>query len=194
MKKPGRRFAINICNQSAALRPQSLGGNDRTMKRLVYLTVLALTAFSPAMALAGGDPEAKSLLETLYKPYTDAAAQESATEPATDEDAKNARFYTPELVELMARDRKESSARNEVGRLDFDPLTNSQDWEAAPVDVAVEDAGQGKARGAATFTLFNKTTVVRFDLVKTTSGWRIGDIHWNDVKEGLKDILKKPLP
>lgn len=94
----------------------------------------------------------------------------------------------------MARDRKESGARGEVGQLDFDPLINSQEWEATPIDITAEEAGAGKARGSATFTLFSKTTIIRFELVKTSAGWRIGDIHWNDAKEGLKDILSKPLP
>lgn len=49
------------------------------MKRL-FLAVLALAAFAPAMALAGGAPEAKSFLETLYKPYTDTSAQEAVTD------------------------------------------------------------------------------------------------------------------
>jgi hypothetical protein len=169
---------------------RQLCGHDKTMRRF-FLAVLVLAALSPAPALAAGDPKAKALLESLYKPYTDTAAQDAVAEPSADEDARNARYYVPELVALMARDRKESSARGEVGRLDFDPLTNSQDWEATPIDIGVEDVSAGKARGSATFTLFNKTTVVRFDLVKTSAGWRISDIHWNDAKEGLKDILSK---
>lgn len=161
------------------------------MKRF-FLAFVVVAAFAPAIALAGPAPEAKALLETMYKPYTDATAQDGGAE--TDEDAKNARYYTPDLAALLARDRKESSARNEVGRLDFDPLTNSQDWEPTPIDINAEDAGAGKARGAATFTLFNKTTVVRFDLSKTSAGWRVSDIHWNDAKQGLKDILSRPSP
>lgn len=153
---------------------------------------MVLTAIAPAVALAEGSSEAKSLLETIYKPYTDATMQDLATEP--NEDARNARYYTPDLVALFARDREESSARNEVGRLDFDPFTNSQDWEPTPVDITVEDAGAGKARGSATFTLFNKTTLVRFDLSQTDKGWRVSDIHWNDAREGLRDILSKPAP
>jgi hypothetical protein len=161
------------------------------MKRF-FLAFMVLAAFAPAIALAGPAPEARALLETIYKPYTDATMQEGVAE--TDEDTRNARYYTPDIVALLARDRKDSSARNEVGRLDFDPLTNTQDWEPTPIDIGAEDAGAGKARGTATFTLFNKTTVVRFDLSKTSDGWRVSDIHWNDAKEGLKDILSKPLP
>jgi hypothetical protein len=161
------------------------------MKRF-FFAFMVLAAFAPGVALAGPAPEAKALLETIYKPYTDATLQEGAVE--TDEDARNARYYTSDMVALLARDRKESSARNEVGRLDFDPFTNAQDWEPTPIDIDAEDAGAGKARGAATFTLFNKTTVVRFDLSKTSDGWRISDIRWNDAKESLKDVLSKPLP
>jgi hypothetical protein len=161
------------------------------MKRF-FLALMVLAAFAPGVALAGPAPEAKALLESIYKPYTDAAVPEGAVE--TDEDAKNARYYTSDIVALLSRDRKESSARNEVGRLDFDPFTNTQDWEPTPIDINADDAGPGKARGVATFTLFNKTTVIRFDLSKTGDGWRVSDIHWNDAKEGLKDILSKPLP
>lgn len=167
------------------------------MKRLIFALV-ALAAFAQGEAVAGGDPAAKALLEGLYKPYTDGQSLEPlpdkpAADIEADEDAKNARFYTPELAGLMARDRKESGERGEVGRLDFDPLTNSQDWEPTPVDIAVEDASADKARGSATFTLFNKTNIVRFDLVKTNAGWRIDDIRWNDVKDGLKALLNKPM-
>jgi hypothetical protein len=161
------------------------------MKRF-FLTFMVLAAVAPAIVLAGPAPEAKALLQTIYKPYTDTTLQEGVAE--ADEDTKNARYYTPDLVALLAHDRKESSARNEVGRLDFDPFTSTQDWEPTPIDINAEDAGAGKARGAATFTLFNKTTVIRFDLSKTSDGWRVSDIHWNDAKEGLKDILSKPLP
>lgn len=163
------------------------------LQRRLFL-LAALSALAPALALAaGGDPEARALLDGIYKIYSDAAAQEAAGVSEINEDQKNAKHYTPELVALLARDRKESSERGEIGRLDFDPFIYAQEWEATAVAITVEDAGAGRAHGVVSFKLFNKETTVRHDLVRTPGGWRIADIHWNDEKEGLKDILSKPL-
>jgi hypothetical protein len=192
-RSPGRAPLRHKPVRSGRGLADGLAELDATMKRLL-LAVLALAAFAQAAALAGGDPEARFLLETIYKPYADAAAQEASVDVHQDEDARNARIYVPELAALLARDRQEAEARGLSPRLDFDPLTYSQDWETTPVDITAEDAGPGKARGQATYTLFSKTTIIRFDLVKTNAGWRIADVHWNDDEEGLKDILSRPLP
>ncbi len=145
--------------------------------------VLAAIA-APLPALA--DEDAKRLLETIYKTYAGKAADGLDFHG----EAKAKRYFSPDTVRLLARDRKE--AKGEVGRLDFDPFINGQDWEVTTVAVAVEATGADTARGTVRLTNIGKPQVVTHDLARTPNGWRIHDIRWPGTKATLRSILSRP--
>ncbi|HEX8667317.1 MAG TPA: DUF3828 domain-containing protein [Allosphingosinicella sp.] len=103
--------------------------------------------------------------------------------------------YSPGLQALIEKDREE--AGGEVGRLDFDPWINGQDWEIASVDLREEPARGGGRTVVARFKNMDAATENRFSFVKAGDKWLIDDIenvggpadtHWR-----LRQILSGPL-
>ncbi|MDQ4060397.1 MAG: hypothetical protein M3145_04740, partial [Pseudomonadota bacterium] len=120
---------------------------------------LAITAVAPGLA---ADEAAKAFLRTIYRNYTGTASKGLRLE----KDAHVRRHFTPATADLMIKDGKEAAKRGEVGRLDFDPFVNGQDWEVKAVDVRLENAGPDRATGVASFVNAGTSTTVRYDLVK----------------------------
>ena len=69
-------------------------------------------------------------------------------------------------------------APKEVGTLDFDPFVDAQDWEIASFDIAVNDAGPGKASATVKFANLDSKSTVVLDLVKIKGAWKISNITW----------------
>ena len=151
------------------------------------LLAISLTIAAVAPGLAA-DKAAKAFLQTIYRNYTGTASKGLRL----DKDADVRRHFTPATADLMIKDGKEAAKRGEVGRLDFDPFVNGQDWEVKAVEVRVEDIGPERATGIASFVNAGAPTSVRYDLVKTKAGWRIDNMRWAGTKESLRDILTKP--
>ena len=153
-----------------------------------------LLALAAALALLAGpacaeDAAALAFLRSVYHPYQSSA---SALDIGSEEEA--ARYFVPAVAKLIARDIAESSERNEVGRLDFDPFVGGQDWQPMRIDLAVR-MGPGPTRAVATARYKArgeaKPTVVTLDLQKLDAGWRIADIRWSGQAESLVQILSK---
>ena len=158
-----------------------------TRSPLLSLRLLALAVVLTLLAplARASDPEAKALLEGIYAAYI--GEESSGLWFETKEDA--AKVFTPELAALHGADLKEAEDSGEIGRLDFDPFINGQDWAVESVVVQVQDTGADTAVGEARFNNFDAANIVRYDLVKTADGWRIDDIHWNDYEYSLRQIL-----
>jgi hypothetical protein len=102
--------------------------------------------------------------------------------------------YSRGLRGLIERDRRE--AAGEIGRLDFDPWINGQDWEIS--DVAVSESPREGARRivVARFNNSGIATTIRFELVEENGRWLIDDIvRQAGPGEGwrLREILSAPL-
>lgn len=159
------------------------------MRRIRLMSILALFAALCAPTSRAQDPGAQALLKTVYAPYE---KPDKSTDISSA--AKAARYFTPALTKLLAKDMAESKKRNEVGRLDFDPFTGGQDWEATKIELKVAPgASADRATGTARFTAVGdkQPTVVTLDLVKTPAGWRIADIRWSGQTDSLVAVLSK---
>jgi len=151
-------------------------------RRTFVAGALALALPQPARA----DEEARRFLESIYKTYRGDPSDGLDFQS----DAKARRYFTPDTVRLLARDWKE--AKGEVGRLDFDPFINGQDWQVTGYAVSIEETGADRARGTVRLTNLGKPQVVTHDLVRTPSGWRIHDIRWPGAPGSLRTILSRP--
>ncbi len=152
-------------------------------RRTFCLGALALVAAArPAMA----DEEAKRLLEGIYKTYVGYTA--TGLDYYTE--AKARRYFTPDTVRLLVRDWRE--AKDEVGRLDFDPFVYGDDHQVLAYTVSVEETGPDQARAQVQMTNMGKREVVIHDLQRTANGWRIHDIRWPAGKGSLRSILSRP--
>lgn len=157
----------------------------RSAFSLCLLTLVVAVALA-ALPARAADPAAKALLDRIYAAYIGEMSEgfwfESEKEAAT--------VFTPELASLYGGNLETAGEAGDVGRLDFDPFINGQDWDVQAVDIDVQETGEGTALGVARFNNFDAENVVRYDLVKTDQGWRIDDIHWDDYEHSLRDLLE----
>ncbi len=147
---------------------------------LLALVALAATAL-PAFAY----DTPKSLLEALYTPYK----SDTFDWDKWDE----AQFRTKALNALFDKDAKE--ADGDVGRLDFDPYIDGQDYQIT--DLVFHDAviTGDTAKVEVTFKNFDTSEDLMFTLVKEADGWKVDDVVSSnkDFPYSLKDIMSGPL-
>ena len=92
-----------------------------------------------------------------------------------------AKYLSKSLVELWAK-ADAHTPKGDVGLVDFDPVTNSQEPDAKSFKVVLEKQEAEKAVIAVTITGRNAARrkaadqTVRYDFVRDTTDWRIDDI------------------
>jgi hypothetical protein len=175
--------------------PSVKGGDEPMMtavsaglsRLLVALTLVIGSIVAPPAARAA-DADAEALLKGIYDHYID---KKDGLDFTTEAEEK--RIFTPELAKLVADDVAESSKSGDVGRIDFDPFINGQDWEVKKVDLSYEQTAPDAITATARFNNFDTAETVRYQLVKTPEGWRIGDIRWSDNDPSFREMLSAPL-
>jgi hypothetical protein len=114
-------------------------------------------------------------------------------------DAAKAKYLSRSLVALWAR-ADANTPKDDVGPIDFDPVTNSQDPDVKSFKVVAEKLEADKAVIAVTIT--GRTArakpsddVVRYNFVREDGKWKIDDISGTLVGEGwsVRDILAESL-
>lgn len=153
------------------------------MLRFVAFTVVAAgLAFSgPALAENYTDP--KALLEALYAGYM----------PPNEFPPDQSNLQSERLNGLFAKDQEE--ADGEIGRIDFDPFVNGQDYQITNLLIGEPYLAGGKAVVKVTFDNMGTAQEIGFLLVNE-DGWKVDDA-WNtgpDFSYDLLDILQSPLP
>ena len=114
-------------------------------------------------------------------------------------DAAKAKYLSKSLVALWAR-ADAHTPKGDVGPIDFDPVTNSQEPDVKSFKVDTEKLEADKAVIAVTITgklLRMKATdnVVRYNFVRDDKQWKIDDISGTIDGEAwsIRDILKESL-
>ena len=82
---------------------------------------------------------------------------------------------SPRLRALVDADQKE--AQGEVGRLDFDPIINAQDWKLSGLKVTLVSRSGDNAMVDATFHNLDGDEQIRFTLVRVNGKWAIDEIQ-----------------
>jgi hypothetical protein len=132
--------------------------------------LLALAVVLPGAALAEDGP--KGTIEAFYRPYL---IQEMSFD-------SRPMYQSEGLNLLFEQDRKD--AGGEIGRIDFDPYVQGQDWDTKHVEVTSVDN-------------FGREIHLTFALVLERDGWKIDDVSWVDGEFGiqsLREILTAPIP
>lgn len=146
------------------------------------LPAAAQTSTAPAAprpaALPAEAPDA--VIKALYAAHMPSV--QGKGEPVYMVPKLRARFFSAALARAIARDIAESKKTGEVGVLDFDLMTNSQDPEVKDLQVAVVGAEAGKARVEARFTEHDTAMVITYVLTVEGGAWRIFDILYKDDK------------
>src|SRR5262245_414751 len=137
------------------------------MRFVIVLIAIALTI---AVATAA-DPTPKDLVAQLYQ------AHRSGRDPFL-ETKLLSRYFDDPLLKLYLKDRRE--AKEEVGRLDGDPLYNAQEVEISDFSIAEPETIKGETEVTVRFKNLGKPARVVYVLTQTKAGWRISDIRYDD--------------
>lgn len=132
------------------------------MMRAVAAFLLLLCLGNVALAQTAGDPVA--LVRGLYPGY-------ERGKPVTLEKQP----FSPRMRKLLAADK--AYAKGEVGRLDFDPIINGQDWKIGDLSVTLVSQAGDKAVVEAKFSNLGDAEDLRYDLVHSGGRWLIDEIQ-----------------
>lgn len=150
------------------------------MRRLAFLA-FALIA-TPSLAQDFSDPRA--VIEALYAGYG----------PAYDYSPDQSPLFSERLKGLYQADARE--ANGEIGRIDFDPFINGQDYQLSNLEIDEPYLAGGKAVVRVSFENMGTPNEVGVLLVREGIFWKIDDV-WNGGEEysyDLLDILQAPMP
>jgi len=153
------------------------------MNRLIVLVaILALVAgFASAQPESSNLDTGKELVAQLYKEHS--GKSDPLQYPASKKQLSSY-LYKP-LLDLYLKDQEDS--KGEVGKIDFDPLYDSQDFEISGFNLVVLPNKKGYV--AARFKNMGVDQEIIFALQRTKMGWRIADIRYKDGRS-LWKILK----
>lgn len=96
-------------------------------------------------------------------------------------------YFERHLLSLYLKDQTDS--KGEVGKLDFDPLYDAQDFEIKDFSIVLAAQKDHGAEVMASFKNMGSSQKVRFLLLNTAEGWRISDVKYSDGRS-LAEILK----
>lgn len=144
------------------------------MRRAVALLLLLVLGAPAAVAEDESEPAAKTesgavaVVAAIYKTYTDNQHDDPGP-------AGIAGVYSKRLQALIDKDEAETPA-GEVGRMDWDPFVDGQDWEVTGLKISQIYQSGGEARVRAVFANFGEPRNIIFNLVREDGQWRIDDI------------------
>ena len=142
---------------------------------IVLVAILALVAECASAQAGSSDLDTgKELVAQLYKEHS--GKSDPLQYPASKKLLPNY-FYKP-LLDLYLKDQEDS--KGEVGKIDFDPLYDSQDFEISGFNLVVLPNKKGSGYVAARFRNMGVDQEIIFALQRTKMGWRIADIRYKD--------------
>ena len=146
---------------------------------------LLILAGSTAPGWAYDTPTA--LLEAIYEPYVTADFDWGKWHAEE--------FRSEGLNALFAKD-DEETPDDMIGRIDFDPYINAQDYNLRDLDIGEASIDGDKATAEVTFVNFDLEQHMTFTMVKEADGWKVDDVESHDPNYpySLRDLLTAPLP
>jgi hypothetical protein len=131
-------------------------------RRALLAAVVGMSVTTlPVLAQSGDD--AIAFVKSVYR--LNALWRDVAANPS--------QYLTPEFVAAIDENDK---YKNDYA-VGYDPLVQTQDWGVLKnFKLTIESTNTPRAMVRASFVNLNRPTTVRFDLLKTTDGWRIADL------------------
>lgn len=150
------------------------------------LLALAALLIGAVPAFAYDTP--KALLQAVYAPYFKGEFFDWSTQDES-------KYRSASLNALFAADAKEAP-EGDVGRLDFDPYIDGQDYAITRLKYGVAAITGTTATMDVTFHNFDIAEDMQFLLVKEADGWKIDDVisKSKDNPYSLRAIMSAPLP
>ncbi|WFU21006.1 DUF3828 domain-containing protein [Bradyrhizobium sp. CB1717] len=169
------------------------------LTRRSFVAASLLAGISPALAETPAPADPITILTAIY---TRAAKGKGDGGGAfiIENKAAKAKYLSKALVALWAK-ADAHTPKGDVGPIDFDPVTNSQEPDVKSFKVDAEKMEADKAIVAVTITGHRNDRkpadlIVRYDFVREAGSWRIDDIRgasdgeaWS-IRKMLTDSLK----
>jgi hypothetical protein len=152
-----------------------------TRRRLILISTAGLLASAVSRRALAAPPAANDPVAIVNAIYARAAKGKGDGAFIIDSKAAKAKYLSKSLVELWAR-ADAHTPKGDVGPVDFDPVTNSQEpdvksfkavgekLDADRAVIAVAIAGRGKPRAKPA------DNIIRYTLVREDGAWKIDDI------------------
>ncbi len=168
-------------------------------RRTLLLTTVITRAASSVLAQAPVTNDPVAILTAIYARAASGKGDGGGAFIIESKAAK-AKYLSKSLIALWAK-ADAHTPKGDVGPVDFDPVTNSQDPDVKSFKVAPEKQEADKATIAVTLSGHRQDRkpgdeVVRYEMVREAGAWKIDDIKgsadgeaWS-VRAMLEDSLK----
>ena len=168
-----------------------------TRRTFVVTSLLATT--SPAFAVMPAPSDPVAILTAIYTRAAKGKGDGGGAFVIANKVAKS-QYLSKALIALWAK-ADAHTPKGDVGPVDFDPVTNSQEPDVKSFKVDAEKMEADKATIAVTITGHRNDRkpadqIVRYDFVREANSWRIDDIKgssdgeaWS-IRKMLADSLK----
>ena len=155
-----------------------------TRRMFVFASLTALLVSSDLTVAYAAQPAASDPVAILTAIYTRVAKGkgDGGGGFVVDSKAAKAKYLSKSLVALWAK-ADAQTPKDEVGAIDFDLVTNSQDPDVKSFTLATEKLDADKATIAVTLTGHRAERenpadqVIRYDFVREANTWKIDDIR-----------------
>jgi Protein of unknown function (DUF3828) len=161
-------------------------------RRMLIGTLIAgLAQIVPLQPLHAAEQSPSDIVSALYK--MQAAAQNKGPQPYAK--GQREKFFNRRLVGLLAADDK-LAAKEGVGRLDFDPFYDGQDFTITALQVGPAAVSSDTARLVVNYRNFGKPQKLTYELIREADAWRISNIFSEntEIKWDLVSILTRKMP
>lgn len=154
-----------------------------TRRTLLFIGLLALLAMR-GLSIAHAAPAASDPVGIVTEIYTRVikGKGDQGGGFVIDSKAAKAKYLSKPLIALWAK-ADAATPKDEVGAIDFDPVTNSQDPDVKSFTLATEKLEADKATIAVTLTSHRAErtnpadNVIRYDFAHEGDSWKIDDIR-----------------
>jgi len=156
------------------------------MNRLIVIVAIVplVAGFASAQPGASNLGTGKELVAQLYKEHS--GKSDPLRYPASRKLLPN--YFCKPLLDLHLKDQDDS--KGEVGKVDFDPLYDAQDFKISDFNLVVLPDKKGSGYVAVRFKNMGVEQEIIFALQRTKMGWRVADIQYRDGRS-LWKILKE---
>jgi hypothetical protein len=161
--------------------------------------LFAGAVFQPALAAPPSPNEPVAIINAIYARAAKGKGNGGGAF-ILDSQAAKAKYLSKSLVELWAK-ADAHTPKGDVGPVDFDPVTNSQEPDVKSFKVVAEKLEAAKAVIAVTITgrgaprTKSADNIIRYNFVRDDSQWKIDDISGSSDGEAwsIRDMLIESL-
>jgi hypothetical protein len=158
------------------------------MKSLLLAFGLVLACVAPVLA---ADQAPDAFVKDLYTAHMPSVDGKGAGVLA--DDKLRTRFFAPDLAAAIKKDFDDSAKADEVGAIDFDPITDSQDPVVKELKFDVVSSATDKAQVKASFNRGEaKRAEIFYDLVRQAGQWHVSNVSTKGAADeawSLRELL-----